>query len=71
MLQESDGDVDLAIRAYNKGIGDALDGAGDEYLTAVRRRRRRYFVGPSGSPTWAALSAYRHHAISTVSLTRR
>jgi hypothetical protein len=71
MLQEADGDVALAIRAYNKGIGDALDGDGGEYLTAVRRRRRRYFVGPSGSPTWATLSAYRHHIIAAVSPTRR
>lgn len=71
MLQEAGGDVDLAIRAYNKGIGDALEGDGDEYLTAVRRRRRRYFVGPSGSPTWATLSAYRRHTIAAVSQSRR
>jgi hypothetical protein len=61
MLQEAGGDVDLAIRAYNKGLGDAMDGAGDDYLAAVRRRRMRYFVGPSHSPTWATLSDYRRH----------
>ncbi len=71
MLQEADGDADLAIRAYNKGIGAALEGEGEEYLTGVRRRRRRYFVGPSGSPTWAALSVYRHHSLAAVSPTRR
>jgi hypothetical protein len=61
MLQEASGDLDLAIRAYNKGLGDALRGEGDDYLAGVRRRRRRYFEGPSHSPTWTALSAYRRH----------
>jgi hypothetical protein len=70
MLQEAGGDVDLAIRAYNKGIGAALDGDGVEYLTAVRRRRRRYFVGPSNSPTWVTLSAYRRHSLAAVSAVR-
>ncbi len=66
MLQEAGGDVDLAVRAYNKGIGDALDGDGGDYLTAVRRRRRRYFVGPSNSPTWTTLSEYRRHSLAAI-----
>ncbi len=64
MLQEAGGDVDLAIRAYNKGIGDALEGDGGDYLAAVHRRRGRYFVGPSNSPTWASLSEYRRHRVA-------
>jgi hypothetical protein len=59
MLQEANGDMDLAIRAYNRGIGQARAGAGEEYLHAVERRRRRYFEGPSDSPTWRALSIFR------------
>jgi transglycosylase-like protein with SLT domain len=71
MLQEAGGDVDLAVRAYNKGIGDALDGDGGDYLTAVRRRRRRYFVGPSNSPTWTTLSEYRRHSLAAVHAVRK
>jgi hypothetical protein len=58
-LDEADGDLSLAIRAYNVGIGRAVRGRGDEYLSGVERRRRRYFEGPSDSPTWSALSQFR------------
>jgi hypothetical protein len=59
MLEEADGDLPLAIRAYNWGIGRARAGFGAEYLDAVERRRRRYFNGPSGSFTWRLLSQFR------------
>jgi hypothetical protein len=65
MLREANGDMNLAIRAYNRGIGQARAGAGEEYLSGVERRRRRYFEGPSDSPTWRALSRLRrqqHHS---------
>lgn len=58
-LDEAGGDLALAIRAYNVGIGRATRGQGQEYLAGVERRRRRYFEGPSDSPTWSALSQYR------------
>lgn len=58
-LRESHGDLDLATRAYNVGIGRARAGAGAEYLAGVQRRRARYFEGPSHSPTWATLSQFR------------
>jgi hypothetical protein len=58
-LDEARGDLDLATRAYNVGIGRAGRGWGQEYLAGVERRRRRYFEGPSDSPTWSALSQYR------------
>jgi hypothetical protein len=58
-LDEAEGDLEIAIRAYNVGIGSALEGQGHEYLAGVERRRRRYFEGPSGSPTWSTLSQYR------------
>lgn len=58
-IHEADGDLDVAVRAYNWGIGRALAGGGADYLDAVRRRRQRYFEGPSDSPTWFTLSQYR------------
>ena len=58
-LDEARGDLALAIRAYNVGIGRALTGDGMDYLEGVERRRHRYFEGPSHSPTWADLSQYR------------
>jgi hypothetical protein len=59
MIHEADGDVDLAIRAYNRGIGRARRGEGDEYLAAVRRRRRQFMQGESRSPTWNTIVRWR------------
>jgi hypothetical protein len=64
MLHEAGGDIDLAIRAYNWGIGRAIAGAGGPYLQIVQRRRHRYFEGPSQSPTWRRLSQYRRQQTS-------
>jgi hypothetical protein len=64
MLQEAEGDIPLAIRAWNWGIGRAAAGAGDAYLAAVERRRARFFEGPSRSPTWQRLSMLRRAQLS-------
>ena len=58
-LDEARGDLGLATRAHNVGIGRALRGQGEDYQAGVERRRRRYFEGPSDSRTWSALSQYR------------
>ena len=55
MLDETRGDLDAAIRAYNRGAPLARAGAGEEYLTAVVDRRRRYLRDETGSETWAFL----------------
>jgi hypothetical protein len=59
MLSEADGDVELAIRAYNQGIARARAGGGDAYLAAVERRLRQ-FIGAetTRSPTWNAVRAW-------------
>lgn len=59
MLDEAEGDVDVAIRAYNQGISRARRGHGDEYLAGVLRRRRRFMETRSPSPTWTALLEWR------------
>ena len=59
MLEEADGDVGLAIRAYNQGIGRARAGHGDDYLAAVRRRQRQFIAAAvSRSPTWNLVRAW-------------
>lgn len=58
MLDEADGDLDLAVRAYHRGIRAARRGEGDEYLSHVRRVRRRYIRNEPdehASPTWSQL----------------
>jgi hypothetical protein len=52
MLEEAGGDVDLAIRAYNQGIGRARAGAGDDYLHDVTRVLKQYISTSSASPSW-------------------
>lgn len=67
MIDEARGDLDLAVRAYNWGIGRAEAGEGHDYLALVRRRRTRYFEGPSFSPTWRILSAFRRAHLAPAS----
>lgn len=66
MLLEADGDVDIAIRAYNQGIARARAGHGDDYLAAVRRRQRQFIAArQSRSATWNTARAWREHPPST------
>jgi hypothetical protein len=49
MLEEADGDVDLAVAAYHVGIAAARGGRGDDYAANVKRKRRR-FIRDDGAP---------------------
>lgn len=52
MLQESGGDLDRAVRAYNRGSGDAMDALGADYLAVVQRRLSRYVLNVAAPSSW-------------------
>ena len=52
LLDESNGDLDRAVRAYNRGMAEADGRLGAAYLEMVRRRLTRFIRNEEAPPAW-------------------
>jgi hypothetical protein len=55
MLDEAEGDLPLAVRAYHRGIYAAQRGEGLAYLENALDKRRRFIRNREGPPAWSFL----------------
>ena len=67
MLEETNGDLERAVRAYNRGIADADDSLGTRYLAAVQQRLTRYIRNVDAPPSWDDIWRRARVAVRTAS----
>jgi hypothetical protein len=53
LLDEASGSVDLAIRAYNRGMANAHDDRGSAHLAVVKQRLHRFIRNGDAPAAWA------------------
>lgn len=52
LVDETNGNLDRAVRAYNRGLAKADDPQGEAYLAVVQRRRYRFIQNNDAPPAW-------------------
>ncbi len=67
MLEESDGDLERAVRAYNRGIADAHDSLGATYFATVQQRLSRYIWNVDAPPSWDYVWRHAREIVRTAS----